>query len=104
MRFSLTYIVYWWYSLTSPYGQLYNTDTSPKRTLGSVPLVSVLKRFDSTSLFYHRIAVLRISSFLSYIRAFPGWASLQLEKLKERGRRWEEATPLPRNFQKRQKA
>ena len=27
---------------------LYNTDTSVKRTLGSVPLVSVLKRFDST--------------------------------------------------------
>ena len=26
---------------------LYNTDTSVKRTLGSVPLVSVLKRFDS---------------------------------------------------------
>ena len=25
---------------------LYNTDTSVKRTLGSVPLVSVLKRFD----------------------------------------------------------
>ena len=68
MRFSLTYIVYWWYSLTSPYGQLHNTDTSPKRILGSVPLVSVLKRFDSTSLFYHRIAFLQISSFLSYIR------------------------------------
>ena len=59
------------YSLTSPYGHLYNTDTSllrtvvlvpeirkpyipylyntdtsVKRTLGSVPLVSVLKRFD----------------------------------------------------------
>ena len=59
------------YSLTSPYGNLYNTtplyygqfvwsqkcqksyipylyntDTSVKRTLGSVPLVSVLKRFD----------------------------------------------------------
>ena len=28
----------------TPY--LYNTDTSVKRTLGSVPLVSVLKRFD----------------------------------------------------------
>ena len=61
------------YSLTSPYGHLYNmdtsliyygqfvwsqksqkscipylynTDTSVKRTLGSAPLVSVLKRFD----------------------------------------------------------
>ena len=34
------------YGLTSPYGHLYNTDTSVKRTLGSVPLVSVLKRFD----------------------------------------------------------
>ena len=38
------------YSLTSPYGHLYNTDTSVKRTLGSVPLVSVLKTFDSTIL------------------------------------------------------
>ena len=61
------------YSLTSPYGHLYNTDTSllwtvhlvpempkiihpypyntdtsAKRTLGSVPLVSILKRFDCT--------------------------------------------------------
>ena len=27
---------------------LYNMDTSVKRTLGSVPLVSVLKRFDCT--------------------------------------------------------
>ena len=27
---------------------LYNTDTSVKRTIGSVPLVSVLKRFDCT--------------------------------------------------------
>ena len=27
---------------------LYNTDTSVKRTLGSIPLVSVLKRFDCT--------------------------------------------------------
>ena len=55
------------YSLTSPHGHLsitdssfgarnakiltfptsvYNTDTSVKRTLGSVPLVSVLKRFE----------------------------------------------------------
>ena len=31
------------YSLTSPYGHLYNTDASEKRTLGSFPLVSVLK-------------------------------------------------------------
>ena len=30
------------YSLTYPYGHLYNTDTSVKRTLGSVPLVSLL--------------------------------------------------------------
>ena len=55
------------YSLTSPYGHLsitdssfgqkcqnsyipylYHTDTSVKRTIGSVPLVSVLKRFDCT--------------------------------------------------------
>ena len=61
------------YSLTSPYGHLYNTDTSllwtvnlvpempkiihpypyntdtsAKRTLDSVPLVSILKRFDCT--------------------------------------------------------
>ena len=28
---------------------LYNTDTSENRTLGSVPLVSVLKRFDRTN-------------------------------------------------------
>ena len=53
------------YSLTSPYGHLsitdssfepempkiihpylYNTDTSVERTLGSIPLMSVLKRFD----------------------------------------------------------
>ena len=57
---------YYYYSLTSPYGHLYNTDTSllrtvrlvpecqksytsVKRTLGSVPLVSVLKRFDCTT-------------------------------------------------------
>ena len=33
-------------SLISPYRQLYNTDNSVKRRLGSVPLVSVLKRFD----------------------------------------------------------
>ena len=65
------------YSLTSPYGHLYNTDTSllrtkclasqkyqksyipylyntdtsVKRTLNSVPLVSVLKRFDCNSKF-----------------------------------------------------
>ena len=32
-------------SLTSAYRQLYNTDNSVKRRLGSVPLVSVLKRF-----------------------------------------------------------
>ena len=31
------------YSLTSPYGHLYNTDASEKRTLGSFPLVSILK-------------------------------------------------------------
>ena len=55
------------YSLTSPFGHLYygwfvwsqkcqksyipylyNTDTSVKQTLGSAPLVSVLKRFDCT--------------------------------------------------------
>ena len=32
---------------------LYNTDTSVKRTLGSVPLVSVLKRFDR--IYFHRV-------------------------------------------------
>ena len=31
------------YSLTSPYGHLYNTDASEKRTLDSFPLVSILK-------------------------------------------------------------
>ena len=31
------------YSLTSTYGHLYNTDASVKRTLGSFPLVSILK-------------------------------------------------------------
>ena len=34
------------YSLTSSYRHLYNMDTSVKRTHGSVPLVSVLKKFD----------------------------------------------------------
>ena len=33
-------------SLTSAYRHLYNTDNSVKRRLGSVTLVSVLKRFD----------------------------------------------------------
>ena len=34
---------------------LYNTDTSVKRTLGSVPLVSVLKRFDCINLIARKI-------------------------------------------------
>ena len=37
------------YSGTSPYGHLFNTDTSIMRTLIPVPLVSVIKRFDCTS-------------------------------------------------------
>ena len=66
------------YSVTSPYGHLYNTDTSyygqfvwsqksqksyipylyntetsVKRTLGSVPLVSVLKSFDCNTLAWY---------------------------------------------------
>ena len=37
------------YSLTSPYEHLYNTDTSVKPTIGSAPLVSILRRFDCMS-------------------------------------------------------
>ena len=76
------------YSLTSPYGHLYNTDTSllwtvhlvpempkiihpypyntdtsAKRTLGSVPLVSILKRFDCTCMSLDWIP----KSFVSHI-------------------------------------
>ena len=40
---------------------LYNTDTSVKRTLGSVPLVSVLKRFDY-----------RYIQRLCLLKSFPG--------------------------------
>ena len=54
------------YSLTSPYGQLYNMDTSVKRTLGSVPLVSVLKKFDST-ISVNNIGM-RILSLTKFIR------------------------------------
>ena len=64
------------YSLTSPYGQFvwsqkcqksyipyrYNTDTFVKRTLGSAPLVSVLKRFDC-SYFQVRKAVACFACF-----------------------------------------
>ena len=54
------------YSLTSPYRHLYNTDASVKQTLGSFPLVSVFKTFDSTIL-VNNIAM-RMLSLTKFIR------------------------------------
>ena len=54
------------YSLTSPYRHLYNTDASVRRTLGSFPLVSVFKTFDSTIL-VNNIAM-RMLSLTKFIR------------------------------------
>ena len=44
---------------------LYNTDTSVKRTLGSVPLVSVLKRFDSITLKHSLVHFVVDSTYFS---------------------------------------
>ena len=77
------------YSLTSPYGHLYNThtsllrtvrlvpdtsrlvtDISVKRTLASVPLVSVLKRFDCM---FNFLYALTESISLSYLKKIQDW-------------------------------
>ena len=46
---------------------LYNTDTSVKRTLGSVPLVSVLKRFDSITLKHSLVHFVAHSTYFFYV-------------------------------------
>ena len=54
---------------TSYIPYLYNTDTSVKRTLGSVPLVSVLKRFDCIKQQYLLPRGSRLSNNLSWPRS-----------------------------------
>ena len=46
---------------------LYNTDTSVKRILGSVPLVSVLKRFDSITLKHSLVHFVVHSTYFFYV-------------------------------------
>ena len=46
---------------------LCNTDTSVKRTLGSVPLVSVLKRFDSITLKHSLVHFVVDSTYFFYV-------------------------------------
>ena len=98
------------YSLTSPYGHLYNTDTSliyygqfvwsqksqkscipylyntdtsVKRTLGSVPLVSVLKRFDCIPKGKDCISGRRLPT--EYLRGGGGFNYLERKATRERG-------------------
>ena len=48
---------------------LYNTDTSVKRTLGSVPLLSVLQGFDCTS--YVALGIEKVINFIMHKQTLP---------------------------------
>ena len=55
---------------------LYNTDTSVKRTLGSVPLVSVLKRFDC-KLYFFILWPFHLFPWASYLMTYyPGLSNI----------------------------
>ena len=60
-------------SLTSAYRQLYNADNYVKWRLGSVPLVSLLKRFDCTYLIT-LTTVLTIEEYKDMFKTFCHFA------------------------------